>query len=192
MMARKEALEKYERAKSRGLVDRDIIPLLDKINSLKDFYTTSSCSGRIVLLSIPKIGDKKDAKFLGKWHREVRYDEIKNAIGKYRDGYLFLLMQSPIIHLVAKDLQNAKYILNAALQCGFKYSSIKGIEQDTILLEILSTENMSVPVGEGGEIKVEEKELEFFLQIANQLLKRAKGKLGCFEKKINYLLLSSS
>lgn len=192
MMARKEALEKYKKAKSKGLVDEDIIQLLDRINSSESFYTTSSCSGRIVLLNLQKIGDKKDAKFLGKWHREVRYHELKEAIGEYREGYLFLLMQSPIIHLIARDMVHAKSILNISLQCGFKYTCIKGIERDAILLEILSTENLSVPVGEYGEIKVDEKELEFFLKIANQLLKRAKKKLTCLEERINYLLLSSS
>jgi len=43
-------MRKLERAKKNEEVDPEILSLLDFINSLPDFYTTSSCSGRICLL----------------------------------------------------------------------------------------------------------------------------------------------
>jgi len=43
----------------KGSVDKKIIPLIDKINSKDEYYTTSSCSGRIMLMADGKT--KKDA-----------------------------------------------------------------------------------------------------------------------------------
>ena len=192
MMNRKEALEKYEMAKRRGEVDNDIIPLLDKINSLPDFYTTSSCSGRIVLLNIPEVGDKKDAKFLCKWHREVEKEEFEGCLKKYEKHYLFLIMQSPIIHVVATDLEQAKEIMRISLSCGFKYTSIKKIEAGKVLVEVLSTENLHIPIARDGKIMINEEQITFFLDMANKLLIRAKGKLKCLEEKISYFLPSIS
>ncbi len=192
MQQRKEALKKYENAKKEGKVDKDIINLLDLINSFSHFYTTSSCSGRIVVISIPEIGDKKNAVFLGKWHSMVDVEDVRNAIEKYENGYLFLLMQSPIIHVVCEDLNHAKSLMQIALECGFKYTSIKKIDKRGVLIEILSTENLHIPLGIDGRIIVDGKDIEFFVEMANKMLLRSKRKLKCLERKISYLLLSSS
>jgi len=69
---KKNALQKLDKAKIENKVDIGILPILDIINSLNEYYTTSSCFGRIVLLELPVIGDKKNAKFIGKWHRTIK------------------------------------------------------------------------------------------------------------------------
>jgi tRNA(Phe) wybutosine-synthesizing methylase Tyw3 len=51
---RKEKIEGYERAKKRG-VDWDIIPILDKINEKENYFTISSCSGRIVVIDLEDV-----------------------------------------------------------------------------------------------------------------------------------------
>lgn len=38
-----------------GKADAPIIPLLDMINSKKDFFTTSSCAGRIIITQVTKL-----------------------------------------------------------------------------------------------------------------------------------------
>ncbi|PHJ25432.1 methyltransferase tyw3 [Cystoisospora suis] len=38
----------------KGSVDKEILPLLNQLNALENFYTSSSCSGRVLLLGIPK------------------------------------------------------------------------------------------------------------------------------------------
>ncbi|RLF92142.1 hypothetical protein DRN82_00495, partial [Thermococci archaeon] len=54
--AKKEALMSLEIALRRGEVDEDIIPLLEKINSMENYFTTSSCSGRISVMEMPHFG----------------------------------------------------------------------------------------------------------------------------------------
>ncbi len=187
MMDKKEAMEKYEEHKSRNLVDKDIIPLLEKINKLKCCYTTSSCSGRIALLQLPEIGDKKNAIFIGKWHRNVNLEEVIESLKKYKDGYLFFLVQSSIIHVVCEGLENARRMITIARDAGFKYTSIKSIKNGKILVEILSTENLQVPLGVDGEIKIDKENIKFFVNMANKILQRIKRKLQIFEERISSL-----
>ena len=187
MMDREEAINKYEDHKARGLVDTDIIPLLEKINKLKCCYTTSSCSGRIALLQLPEIGDKRNAVFIGKWHREIVPDEIDKVLNNYKRGYLFFLVQSSIIHVVCEGIENAMKMITIARDAGFKYTSIKSIKNDKILIEILSTENLHIPLGINGKIKVDKKSIIFFVDVANKMLERIKGKLKTLKEKISFL-----
>ncbi|RLG31761.1 hypothetical protein DRN97_09000, partial [Methanosarcinales archaeon] len=50
-----------ERLRIRG-ADEEIAPIINRINNFDDFFTTSSCSGRIVLICLPEIGAKREAK----------------------------------------------------------------------------------------------------------------------------------
>jgi len=49
---KKDFLNKKDKSK-KGSIDGEIKKLVDKINSLENYYTTSSCSGRILIAKIP-------------------------------------------------------------------------------------------------------------------------------------------
>ncbi len=187
MMDRRSAMEKYVEAKRAGRVDNDIIALLDMLNSIPGYYTTSSCSGRIVIMQLPDIGDKVNSVFLGKWHREVTVNEVKDAMAMYSEGFLFLMVQSAILHVVAEDMEHAKMLINVARDSGFKYSSIRSVSPTGILVELLSTENLSVPLGNGGNVMITDAYLDFLVELANTVLRRIKNKLLNLEKKLSSL-----
>ncbi len=161
--------------------DDDMVELLMLLNSHDNYYTTSSCSGRIVLLSIPCIGAKRAAEFVGKWHFEVDKAEILAAIAewraRHRSGYLWLMAQSPVLHVSYADIDCARTLLTLAITAGFKYSGIKSITGERVMVKILSTERMDVPIGREGVMFCGEQYLEFILTIANSLLVRGKTKL---------------
>ncbi|ANF22646.1 tRNA(Phe) 7-((3-amino-3-carboxypropyl)-4-demethylwyosine(37)-N(4))-methyltransferase Taw3 [Thermococcus piezophilus] len=179
------AMAGLRKALEEGKVDEDIIPLLEKINSLENYFTTSSCSGRISIMEMPEFGDKVNAEWLGKWHREVTLEEVLDAIGMHSKGQLWFLVRSPIIHVSARTMEDAVRILNLAINCGFKYSNIKSISHKKLLVEIRSTERMDVPLGENGELWVSREYIEKIVAIANAQLRRAKGKLKKLEEEIN-------
>ncbi len=178
---------KFREALEKKLVDEDIISLLEKINSMENYFTTSSCSGRIVVMEIPDFGDKLNAKWLGKWHREVSIEEVKRAIAKHNDGMLWFMLHSPILHVGAKTLEDAVNLLNLAIQCGFKNSNIKSISHKKLLVEIYSTERIDIPIGKDGEIWVDDEYLEKIVEIANRQLRRAKEKLRKLENELEKL-----
>ena len=45
---KKNTLSKLDKS-TKGSIDEPILPVLDLINDMEDYYTTSSCSGRIMI-----------------------------------------------------------------------------------------------------------------------------------------------
>lgn len=185
--AKVSAMSKFKEALREGKVDKEIVDLLSLINSFEQYYTTSSCAGRIVLIELPELGDKESANILGKWHSVVNVEQVMKALEKVRsNGYLSA--QSPIIHVACRTLDDAVALRNLAVNCGFKNSSIKSISKE-ITVEILSTERMDVPIARDGEIFPSREYLEFIVENANQCLRRGRRKL---ERLVKMLRLESN
>lgn len=173
-----------ERLRIQG-ADEEVAVILQKINSLDDFFTTSSCSGRIALICLPEIGAKREATFIGKWHRPVKKEEVLAAMNdatSSRKGDLWLITQSPIVHVACKSLDKAEALLRIAIGSGFKYSGIKAIAKDDlkVMVEMMSTERMDVPLASDGRIFYSEAYLDFIVSKANFMLARGKEKLKQF------------
>jgi tRNA wybutosine-synthesizing protein 3 len=177
------ALSKLEKAKQESKVDKGIISILDIINKSDNFYTTSSCYGRIVLLEIPNIGNKKEAVFLGKWHRPIKLEELFLASNNSKNGQIWLLSQSPIIHIVSKTNDAADRILKLAISCGFKNSGIKSLGKK-IVIEFCSTERLDAPVGNDGILFCSKDHIELLINISNEILNKSSKKLDKLEGEL--------
>ena len=175
---KKKALE---RLRIRG-ADEEVAEIIEALNRLDDFYTTSSCSGRVALICIPEIGAKREAEFIGKWHRAVTKEEVSEAIKTPKKGEIWLISQSPILHVSCRGLEKAKTLLRVAIESGFKYSGIKAISKDNgkVMVEIMSTERMDVPLGKDNEIFCSDTYIAYIVQKANFMLTRGKAKLKRF------------
>ncbi|MDV3104645.1 tRNA(Phe) 7-((3-amino-3-carboxypropyl)-4-demethylwyosine(37)-N(4))-methyltransferase Taw3 [Thermococcus waiotapuensis] len=184
---KEKAMEGLRKALAEDKVDHDIIPLLDKINALDNYFTTSSCSGRISLMEMPHFGDKVNSVWLGKWHREVTVEEVLEAIEKHRSGQLWFLVRSPILHVAAKTMEDAVKLLNLAVGLGFKYSNIKSVSHKKLVVEIRSTERMDVPLGENGELWVSGEYIGKVVNLANAQVRRFKRRLKRLEEEIEKL-----
>jgi len=57
--ARSKAISSLKKAIEKGKIDEKALPIVKKINAIGDFFTTSSCSGRIAVLEIPSFGQKR-------------------------------------------------------------------------------------------------------------------------------------
>jgi len=180
---KKNALELLKKACDMKKVDDEILPILHLINASCNYYTSSSCAGRIVVLEIPQIGDKKGAVFLGKWHRTIKPDVIKSAAEKANRGLLWLLAQSPILHIVSDTLENADIMVKAAIACGFKNSGFKSLGKK-IVIEICSTERLDAPVGRDRDLFCDDEYLDLLVDIANDVFMKSKEKLSQFEKTL--------
>ena len=184
---KEKAMVGLRKALEEDKVDHDIIPLLEKINALDNYFTTSSCSGRISVMEMPHFGDKLNSAWLGKWHREVTVEEVLGAIGKHKTGQLWFLVRSPILHVAARTMEDAVKLLNLSIGLGFKYSNIKSVSHKKLLVEIRSTERMDVPLGEGGELWVSKEYIERIVNLSNAQIRRFKGKLKRLEDEIERL-----
>ena len=183
---KKSALEKLQKAKKEDKIDKGIKPILDIINKSHEYYTSSSCYGRIVLLEIPNIGDKKGAKFLGKWHRTIDVDELLSAAKNAKIGQIWILSQSPIIHIKAKTIEAAERLLKTAIASGFKNTGIKSLGKK-IVIEDCSTERLDAPVGKDGYLFCNREHLELLTDISNEILKKSNKKMLKFEQYLNVM-----
>jgi tRNA wybutosine-synthesizing protein 3 len=195
MTVRKEFLDSKEKAQKMLMkavkdekVDEEILPILKLINNFEEYYTSSSCAGRIVLLEIPNIGDKKNAKFLSKWHRRVKSNEINVAAKKAKKGQLWLLAQSPIIHVVANTNEMADKMVKTAISCGFKNSGVKSIGKK-IVVEVCSTERLDAPIGIDGSLFCNKEYLQLLVKIANEVIERSDNKLSRFKIKLSNIYI---
>ena len=184
---KEKALKALKAAKCEGKVDQGILPILNTINDSKDYYTSSSCFGRIVLLEIPSIGDKKQAKWLGKWHRGIEPSEVLSAVKSAKAGQLWLLAQSPIIHITAKTNTAADKILKVAILSGFKNSGLKSIGKK-IVVEVCSTERLDAPVGRNDNLFCNEEHLQLLVDVANEVMEKSTAKLYRFDQKLRKYL----
>lgn len=186
LKAREEALSSLEKALIEEHVDEKVLTIIDKINARTDFFTTSSCSGRIAIIETPKFGDKKNAHFLGKWHRGINQEEINEALQKATVGELWFLVQSPIFHIASISMEGARKMLGAAIQSGFKHSSLKAMN-GKIIIEVLTTERIDTPLGKDGKVYGGEEYLTLLISLANKMLTEMDRKLKRFEKMLDAL-----
>ena len=184
---KKRTMEKLREAIKNNFVDKDVLFIVDKINEMDDYYTTSSCIGRCGIMEFPKNKNPKvHSKWLGKWHHYADEKELFEAVNRKSDDFesVVFVMNSPILHVASKDIHSAKKLLELAIHNGLKASSVKSISDRRIIVEILSTYKMDVPIGVNGKILVDDDYLKFLLHIGNKKLEKAREILTRFYEKL--------
>jgi len=134
---KKRALAKEDKSK-KGSWDLRIKDLCDRINCLNDYYTTSSCSGRIVIV---KDGEKKPGMILFSSHNKAGLEEIKKFLENEK---IWIKMEPCALHICCRNFESAFDLLGKARGCGWKRSGI--MSDRKIACELFSTENLAVPV----------------------------------------------
>lgn len=185
--AKQQALRKLSEAITHDEIDIKMQGLLEILNDHPAYFTTSSCAGRIVVLELPSLGDKQNAVFLGKWHREATLKEVSDSCKKSEEGLLWLLAQPPIIHVGCRDMNTANQLVNVGIQSGFKNSVIKSLGENRIIVEIRSTERLDMPIGKEGMLFCSDTHLQFLVQIANEVIRKSTAKLKRLEESLSSL-----
>ena len=181
---RERALRALEKAIQEEKVDEDIIDILDILNKNKNIFTTSSCSGRAVIIEVPYPGAKPGARFLGKWHKRVEKEDVYRSLESARGGFLMFMVHPPIIHAVVRDPLIGEKLVKAALSSGFKNSGMRGIK-GKIVVELRSTERMDVLIGKDRELLVDDRYIEVLCEMANLMLEKGKRKLHILKEYLN-------
>ena len=152
--------------------------------------TTSSCGGRIQLIELREVGDKKTSDIVAKWHSPPDPEEFMGTITLWKGkGMLYLMMQSPIFHVEAQTLAHAVALRNLGQEYGFKYSTIRSVklhrltgEPAKITVELLTSECIHTPLGEKGIVKADLRFLGFLYERTVRQLDRVKGRLTILKK----------
>lgn len=168
---------------SIGGWDPKIKTLCNKINKKKNYYTTSSCAGRIVLLKFNDV--KMEDAFLFRTHEKTSFNEMKKNLEKLSREYDKLVefqQTACILHVACKNITDAQILVNKAKESGWKRSGIMGGKRN--MVELHSTESMSFPIISNNKILVDDDFIKLVVEMANNKLERTWEKIKRLEKKI--------
>lgn len=188
---KKSILSKIDKSSS-GKWDNKIISLCSKINSAENYYTTSSCSGRIVLM----INQEKKSHnlFLAISHELISFNWLKNNLNKIISKInksVKLKCEPPILHVVCRDLKSASLILEKAKKSGMKHSGIHYLGPQGIssggknpFLEINGDDRLEFPIINKNKILIDDNFLKLIAKESNKKLKKSWKMIEKFEKLI--------
>jgi len=181
---KKEFLGKKDKS-IKGSIDIKIKSLVDKINSLDDFFTTSSCSGRIILLVRHSSGRKDKSGWIFTSHKKASFEEMKKYLINLPTDDVWFKMEAAILHVACKDIEKAKKFLNLARDTGFRRSGIISLGKNRISMELISTENIDTIVGRGGKLLIDDSYLKELIKEGNKKLEKSWEKIKKLLSKIN-------
>jgi tRNA wybutosine-synthesizing protein 3 len=173
---------------SRGHCDERIMGLCRKINSLEDCYTTSSCSGRVVLMIDQ---DKKlRNSFIKIYHDLINFEGLKKDLDfilkdkKLKNGSIKYKQEPCILHIACKSLSDSEKILRKVQLAGWKRSGIIASGK-RFIVESISTEKLEFPIIEKARILANDEFLRVIVKKTNENLKKTWNKIEKLEESIN-------
>ncbi|XP_005385292.1 PREDICTED: tRNA wybutosine-synthesizing protein 3 homolog isoform X2 [Chinchilla lanigera] len=150
----------------KGSVDEDVVDLVQLLNAREQFFTTSSCAGRILLLDGGMNGfevQKQNCCWLLVTHKPCVKEDVVVALKK-ASGDAVLKFEPLVLHVQCRQLQDAQ------------------------LLAVRSTHSLEVPLSHKGKLMVTEEYIDFLLNIANQKMEENKRRIGRFYNCLQHAL----
>ncbi len=138
-------LQKQDKSK-KGEIDEKVLPLLQLINAHDDYYTTSSCSGRVYLWQ--GSGKKNEVEWLRVSHEPITEDFLELSITD-KKGLIWLRLEPFILHVACKDIKAANHLAELARKI-YKKSCILTVS-NKIIVEIRGSELVEMPLYDEGK-----------------------------------------
>ena len=162
----------------KGSIDEKIAPVIDILNRHPDYYTTSSCAGRISVLAPGKT--KRETRWILKSHGRMKREELANALRKLPRQKVWFRAEPMILHVTCRNMEKATLLLGCAHSSGLKRSGIlMPFNANRVLIE--GNDRMAAPIADGGRLLVDDSYLTFLLDEANAKLERNLGRIARFE-----------
>ena len=156
-------------------IDAPVVSLVEGINESQSFLTTSSCSGRIMMIHEGDVSKRKNgADFLFVSHDLVDPVESKKLVESIKglSGNVFFKLEPLIIHVECERLDLAVTLLHLMKEKGpFKHSAIVSARNAKFVVAIRGMVRMEIPLIYQGEMMISHDQLKRYLEIANERLK---------------------
>jgi len=167
-MIKKRHGETFLKALNEGKMDEQLIELCHFFKNSKNYFTSSGCAGRILLLGLKKGESKKDSFFHRKWHSTTSFDAVMDGLNESVDADIWFKAEPFILHIGARDEFFASKILNIMKEVGVKRGGIMITKPGKYILELQGTQSISCPVKVDGKIVVSEDYLKLLIKKANE------------------------
>ncbi|CAL1528257.1 unnamed protein product [Lymnaea stagnalis] len=171
----------------KGSVDDALIDIVDLINSLPQYFTTSSCSGRIILFENHSDEvQKKGCKWLYVSHDPVQLENISEAL-KDAENVTTLKFEPMVMHIQCQTLESAQKMHQAAVSSGFRNSGITIGTKGKIMMAVRSTHSLEAPLASEGQVLVSSEYIQFLIKNANTKMEENFRRITRFHKLLETL-----
>ncbi|KAL0965936.1 hypothetical protein UPYG_G00288180 [Umbra pygmaea] len=166
---KKQCLNKIDLSK-KGSVDEDISHIVSVLNNSDRFFTTSSCSGRIIL--IDGVSDnpdvqKQNCSWLFVTHKKCQIGDLVSALQKSR-GDAVLKFEPFLLHIQCRQIEDGQLLYSVAVNSGFRNSGLTVGKKGKIIMAVRSTHGLEVPLSHKGQVLVNQDYIHFLVEVANQ------------------------
>jgi len=172
-------LAKLDKSK-KGSIDERAIPLITTINKKDNYYTTSSCSGRVYLWS--GTGKKNETQWIKVSHDPIKVDFLKLdniQSSQESEQIIWLRLEAFIMHIACKDINAANQLLEQVHPI-FKKSCIL-TASNKIIVEIRGSEFIEMPIYKDNFL-IFSGDLNWLTDLINQKLQKIWLGIDKFEK----------
>ncbi|XP_033007692.1 tRNA wybutosine-synthesizing protein 3 homolog [Lacerta agilis] len=184
----------------KGSVDEPIAGIVRLLNGRDSFCTTSSCSGRVVVLEQPPLPpaaeattgfeiQKQNCTWLMVTHQICAIENVLTALQKATDDAIFKF-EPFVLHVQCQDLQDAQLLHKVAIEAGFRNSGITVGRKGKIMMAVRSTHCLEVPLSRKGKLMVSEEYVDFVVQVANQKMEENWKRIDRFYSSLQLALES--
>ncbi len=166
----------------KGCIDEEIKDLLNAINAQANYYTTSSCSGRILVYSTPETRKKNETQWLFVSHNKVTFENIKNTLKTLPQDIVFFRFEPLILHVACKDIDTAAQLLRYCHEAGLKHSGIMSMSE-RIIVEIIGPDLLDAPIAKE-KVLVSDEWLKLAINDANAKMQRNQKRINALKEII--------
>ncbi len=170
----------------KGFIDEEIKALVDAINAHADYYTTSSCSGRILLYSTTPNRKKNETEWIFVSHNSVAENDIQKALLGLPSDIIFFRFEPLIVHVACKELAAAEQLLQFCNTAGLKHSGAISLGE-RIIVEIVGNDRLDAPIAVDTKLLVTSDGISHFVADANEKMRRNLVRIErlkeCFERQ---------
>uniref|UniRef100_A0A1A8MFP6 tRNA wybutosine-synthesizing protein 3 homolog n=2 Tax=Nothobranchius TaxID=28779 RepID=A0A1A8MFP6_9TELE len=184
-----QCLNKLDQSK-KGSVDRDIEHVVSLLNSCEEFFTTSSCSGRTILIDgAPDSSDiqKQNCAWLFVSHHKCTLDDLMSGLRR-ANGDAVLKFEPAVLHVQCRRLEDAQLVHSVAVNSGFRNSGLTVGKMGKIISAVRSTHGLEVPLTHNGKLLVDHQYVHFLTHTANQKMEENLKRIDRFYQNLQSAL----
>ncbi|XP_074508441.1 tRNA wybutosine-synthesizing protein 3 homolog [Sebastes fasciatus] len=186
---KKQRLNKLDLSK-KGSVDEDITHVVSLLNSCEEYFTTSSCSGRLILIdgaSESSDVHKQNCVWLFVSHQKCKSDDLMCGLSRSGGDAVFKF-EPFVLHVQCRRLEDAQLVHSAAINSGFRNSGLTVSKTGKIITAVRSTHGLEVPLSHEGKLLVDHEYIHFLTQIANQKMEENLRRIHRFYQNLQSAL----
>ncbi|XP_046362128.1 tRNA wybutosine-synthesizing protein 3 homolog isoform X2 [Haliotis rufescens] len=147
----------------KGSIDVPIVDLVKLINDQSNYFTTSSCSGRILL-----------------------FEQVSSL--RALEGDAVFKFEPMVLHVQCRSVADAQSLHACAVASGFRNSGITIGSRGKIITAVRSTHSLEVPLSKDRRLMVSHEYLKFLADCANAKMQENLTRIERFHENFSAML----